>query len=75
MKTQIEYTTFKTRSEAQSIIDEMDAQTYYLAHGEYARPIYTARKVRGEDAFYIHAYYFFYSGTFYAAQNGPLTIR
>jgi len=66
---------FKTRQAAQEIVDQLDSETYYLAHGEYERPEYTARKVRGEDAYYIHARYYFYSGTFYAKQNGPLTAE
>ena len=64
--------TFATRAAAQAHIAELDARTYYLAHGEYARPHYTARKMRGEDSYYIHAAYSYYAGTFYAKQNGAL---
>jgi hypothetical protein len=67
--------TFATRAEAQAVIKKLDAATYYLAHGEYARPHYTARKMRGEDEYYIHARYYYYSGTFHAKQNGALDIE
>jgi hypothetical protein len=55
--------TFSTRSEAQAVIAGLDSATYYLSHGEYERPTYTARKVRGESRYYIHAKRFFYNGT------------
>jgi len=64
--------TFATKSEAQAIIAKLDSRTYQLAHGEYERPDYTARKIKGEDRYYIHAKRYFYAGTFYAAQSGPL---
>ena len=66
--------TYKTRKDAQEVIDKLDAQTYYLAHGEYERPNYKARKVRGKDLFYIYAGYYFYQGTLYAKQDGALTL-
>ena len=65
--------TFATRSEALAEIKSLNSGTYYLAHGEYARPDYTARKVRGEDRFYIHAKRYFFAGTFYAVPSGPVT--
>ena len=65
-------TTFATRSEAQAIIAKLNGGTYYLAHGEYERPDYTARKTRGEDCYYIHAKRYFYAGTFYATPSGPV---
>jgi len=65
--------TFATRSEALAEIKSLNSVTYYLAHGEYERPDYTARKVRGEDRFYIHAKRYFFPGTFYAVPSGPVT--
>lgn len=67
--------TFVTRQLAQEVIELLDGQTYHLSHGECGRPHYTARKVRGEDSYYIHASYYFYSGTFYAKQNGALSTE
>lgn len=64
--------TFPTRKSARARIAELDGGVYYLAHGEYARPHYTARKMRGTDAYYIHASYSYYAGTFHARQNGPV---
>lgn len=64
--------TFATREEAKAIIADLDAACYILAHGEYERPDYTARKVRGEDRYYIHARRYFYAGTFYALPSGGL---
>lgn len=65
--------TFASRSEAQAIISQLDRGTYYLSHGEYARPHYAARKVRGEDHYYIHAKRYFYAGTFNATPSGPIS--
>jgi len=67
--------TFATKSEAQTIIAGLDAATYYLAHGEYERPTYAARKVRGESIYYIHAKRFYYSGTFNQRPSGPLSVN
>ena len=67
--------TYKTRQQAQDAVDTLDSQIYHLAHGEYERPTYKARKVRGEDFYYIHATYFFYAGTFYAKQDGAMTVE
>ena len=64
--------TFETRAAAQTVVDTLDDQVYYLAHGESGRPTFTVRKVRGEDKYYIHAKYHYYSGTFYAKESGPL---
>jgi hypothetical protein len=64
--------TYSTRKEAQAIVDRLDNMTYYLAHGEHSRPDYTVRKVRGEDAYYIHARYHYYSGTLNTRKSGPL---
>ena len=67
--------TFATRSEALNIVAGLDSATYYLAHGEYERPTYTVRKVRGGSKFYIHARRFYYSGTFNARPSGPLHVN
>lgn len=64
--------TFATREEAKSIIAELNSACYILAHGEYERPYYTVRKVRGEDSYYIHARRYYYSGTFHARPSGTL---
>ena len=64
--------TFATREEAKAIIADLDSCVYELAHGEYERPHYTARKVRGEDRYYIHARRYYYAGTFYARPSGGL---
>lgn len=65
--------TWNTREEAQAVVDRLDSGTYYLSHGEYGRPDYKVRKVRGEDAYYIHATYYYFAGTFYAPKDGALT--
>jgi hypothetical protein len=72
MTTQAPIKTFKTRDEALAYATDLDRGTYYLSHGEYARPEYTVRKVRGNSEYYIHARYSYYHGTFHAKQNGPL---
>ena len=64
--------TFATKAEAQAVIVKLDKRTYILAHGEYERPHYTARKIRGEDRYYIHTKRYFFAGTFYAAKSGPV---
>ena len=64
--------TFATRQEAQATIAKLNSGTYRLAHGEYERPDYTARKVRGEDCFYVHAKRYYYAGTFNAMPSGPV---
>lgn len=64
--------TFATRDEALAIVKSLDSATYYLAHGEYERPDYTVRKVRGEDRYYIHAKRYYYAGSFNARQSGGL---
>ena len=66
--------TFATKSEALALVDGLDAATYYLAHGEHSRPEYTARKVRGESRYYIHAKRFYYAGTFNQRPSGPLSV-
>jgi hypothetical protein len=68
--------TYKTRKSAQDAIDALDQITYHLSRGEYARPHYTARKVRGEDRYYIiHARYHYYEGALYATKSGPLAAQ
>lgn len=54
---------FPTRSEAQQKIEELDQSVYYLAHNEYERPEYTARKVRNKDQYYIHIDRYFYGAS------------
>jgi len=66
------YTAYATKALAIAALDILNAGTYYLSHGEYERPHYTARKVRGQDAYYIHAKRYFYAGTFYATPSGPV---
>lgn len=67
--------TFATKPEALAIVTGLDSATYYLAHGEYERPTYTVRKVRGGSEYYIHAKRFYYSATFYARPSGPLSVN
>lgn len=45
--------------------------TYYLNHGEYARPTYSVVKYR--DGYAVKVSYFYYLGTFYAQKNHLLT--
>ena len=66
--------TYKTREEAKEQIGIIDDRTHYESHGEYARPDYTARKVRGGSRYYIHARRYFYQGTIYAQASGPLAV-
>ena len=66
------YTAYATKALAIAAIDILNAGTYYLSHGEYERPHYTVRKVRGEACYYIHAKRYFFAGTFYATPSGPV---
>jgi hypothetical protein len=66
--------TYATRAEAQKVIVVLDSGTYYLSHGEYERPDYTARKIRNGDRYYIHVRRYFFAGTLHAKKSGPLTI-
>ncbi len=75
METQDHIATYATRSEAQAVVDGLNSGTYYLAHGEYARPAYTVRKVRGESVYYIRAKRFYYAGTFNQRPSGPLSAN
>lgn len=63
---------FKTRQEAQAIVDKLDSKAYHLRHGEYERPQYHVRKERMGRRFYIHARYYFYAGTLYPAPSKAL---
>lgn len=74
MNSESQIATYPTRSEAQEIVSILDRGVYELAHGEYERPDYTVRKLRGEDVFYIHARRYYYAGTFGAKPSGPLTV-
>jgi len=67
--------TFATRAEALVIVAGLDSATYLLAHGEYERPDYTVRKVRGGRHFYIHARRYYYSSTFNPRPSGPLSVN
>lgn len=63
---------FKTKESATAYASKLNSGTYYLAHGEYERPDYTARKIRNENTYYIHAKRYFFAGTFYATPSGPV---
>lgn len=67
--------TYTTRSDAQKAIAGLNSGIYYLAHGEYERPDYTARKLRNGNRYYIHARRYFYAGTLHARKSGALTIQ
>lgn len=65
---------FSARNLAEEIADEKNAEisgTYYLNHGEYARPTYSVVKYR--DGYAVKVSYFYYRGTFYAPKNHLLT--
>jgi hypothetical protein len=66
--------TFPTREAARARIAELNDGVYYLAHGEYARPHYTARKMRGGGDYYIHASYATTPGRFTPARMAPTWI-
>jgi len=63
---------YDTRAEALAAKNKLDGSTYYLGHYQRQRPDYSARKIRGEDGYYIHVRYYYFPGTFYARKNGPL---
>lgn len=65
--------TFKTKEDAKKELTRFDKGIYFLSHGEYARPYYTIRKVRGKDAYYIHVKRYYYRGTFNIGKSGGLT--
>ena len=46
---------------------------YTLRHGEYDRPDYQIRKIRGENGYYISVRYYFYNNTMYAPKDGPMS--
>lgn len=65
---------FLTRNLAEEIADEKNAAisgTYYLNHGEYARPSYSVVKYR--DGYAVKVSFYYYLGTFYAKKNHLLT--
>jgi hypothetical protein len=65
--------TYATHAAATADKNKLDAQVYYLAHGEYERPDYSVRKLRNADgAYYICAKYYYYAGTLHVRKNGPL---
>lgn len=66
--------TYVTRAEAKKVISVLNSGIYYLAHGEYERPDYTARKIRNGGRYYIHARRYFYTGTLHAKKSGALTV-
>lgn len=65
---------FLTYALAEKIAEEKNSEiigTYYLNHGEYARPSYSVVKYR--DGYSVKVSYFYYRGTFYAPKNHLLT--
>lgn len=66
---------FETRAEAVKVVGKLDSGIYELRYGEYERPTYKVRKIRGEDAYGIRATYFFYPNTFNAKKDGFLTVE
>ena len=65
---------FMSRELAEQVADEKNAAisgTYYLNHGEYARPSYSVVKYR--DGYAVKVSFFYYPGTFYAPKNHLLT--
>lgn len=65
---------FLTYGLAAKIAEEKNYEisgTYYLNHGEYARPTFSVVKYRGGYA--VKVSYFYYRGTFYAPKNHLLT--
>lgn len=65
---------FMSRELAEQVAAEKNAAisgTYYLNHGEYARPTYSVVKYR--DVYAVKVSYFYYRGTFYAPKNHLLT--
>lgn len=67
--------TYATLKDALAEKNRLENQTYFLAHGEYERPILKVRKLRGKDKYYILAQYFYFPGTFYARKDGPLLVH
>lgn len=65
--------TYATRADALKAIANLNEGIYYLSHGEYARPQYTARKLRNGNRYYIYARRYYYAGTFNAPKSGALT--
>jgi len=64
---------FKTRKEAQDVIDKINSRRWIPSHVEYARPRLKARKVKNENVHYIHVDYHYYDGTLHAKENGAMT--
>lgn len=65
---------FFTRELAEKVAEEKNTAisgTYYLNHGEYARPTFSVVKYR--DGYAVKVSYFYYRGTFYAPKNHLLT--
>lgn len=63
-----------SRELAEQVAAEKNAAisgTYYLNHGEYARPSYSVVKYR--DGYAVKVSFFYYLGTFYAKRNHLLT--
>ena len=64
---------FKTRQEAQDLIDRVDSETWVLRHGEYQRPDFKVRKTKGEESYYIRAIYYYRIGTYLMQDDGPIS--
>ena len=65
---------FMARDLAEHVAEEKNSEisgTYYLNHGEYARPTYSVVKYR--DGYAVKVSYYYYRGTFYAPKNHLLT--
>ena len=67
---------FMARDLAEQVAEEKNSAisgTYYLNHGEYARPTFSVVKYR--DGYAVKVSYFYYRGTFYAPKNHLLTLE
>ena len=67
--------TYTDRADAIAAKDSLNSGDYYLAPGEYARPDYAARKIRGGSRYYLYARRYYYAGTLHAKKSGPVTIQ
>ena len=64
--------TYANKSVANNVIDKLNSAIYFFSHGEYERPHYTVRKMRGQATYYIHARRHYYAGTLFATPSGPV---
>lgn len=66
--------TFPDRAGAEAAVRVLDGAVYVLSYGEYARPDYLVRKLRGRDAWGIRIRYWYQPGAVRVHQDGWMCV-